>query len=44
MLWDEISDSDLFEGQETSDIINSLYTKTEEELIEFFTKLKESFE
>ena len=44
MLWDEISDSDLFEGQETSDVINSLYTKTEEELIEFFTKLKESFE
>ena len=44
MLWDEISDSYLFEGQETSDVINSLYTKTEEELIEFFTKLKESFE
>lgn len=44
MLWDEISDSDLFEGQETSDVINSLYTKTEEELIEFFTKLKENFE
>lgn len=44
MLWDEISDLDLFEGQETSDVVNSLYTKTEEELIEFFTKLKESFE
>ena len=44
MLWDEISDSDLFKDQETSDVINGLYTKTEEELIEFFTKLKESFE
>ena len=44
MLWDEISDSDLFEGQETSDVIESLYTKTDDELVEFFTKLKESFE
>lgn len=44
MLWDEISDSDLFEGQETSDVVNSLYTKTDDELVEFFTKLKESFE
>lgn len=44
MLWDEISDSDLFEGQETSNVIESLYTKTDDELVEFFTKLKESFE
>ena len=44
MLWDDISDSDLFKDQETSDVINSLYTKTDDELVEFFTKLKESFE
>ena len=44
MLWDDISDSDLFKDQETSDVVNGLYTKTDDELIEFFTKLKESFE